>query len=262
MALIWREARELAGAGRAVGRPRTVGLGTSVWGLRPVLVTLLGLGLVLWQWPVGTVHQAVRTGTPLLPEEIYGDREVIQTFVATGDNLCEVGLRLAGFGRQNDVDLLFTLVDQGSATEVARARFPARELTESDYSVIAFPCLPHSKWREYALSITSPSAQPGRAATLWTNQEDLYLDGRLSFKGQEMPGDALFRLGYRSTVGDVVVMGLDSLTRRQPPWASDRTLYAALIALYLLTMTGAVVAAARTLAYGAGEDRQGGRRAS
>jgi len=190
---------------------------------------------VLWQWPVGLVKMATLSQAEYTIDEIRPGSEVEQTFVATADRLCQVDVRLANYGRRIDVDVYFVLRDGSSGRDLVSKRFRGRDVDGGTYHQFTFPCQEHSRGRTYILILESPQAGSMRAISALASSVDLYPQGVLTQGGRKLPGDLLFRLGYRSTVGDVIRMGFDSVSRVQVGPIDGRAAFLAMGFLYLLS---------------------------
>jgi hypothetical protein len=133
--------------------------------------------------------------------EIWGDREVGQSFYATQDKLAQICIRVATYRRVNDRDLIFHLKESAAAnSDLVTQRVNAAELQDNGWYPFTFPPLANSAYKSFYFSLESPASEPGNAITIWTNSGDDYAAGVLYFEGETGSGDLAF-ITYTTKTG-------------------------------------------------------------
>jgi len=108
--------------------------------------------------------------------EIYGAREVGQTFKSDKPNLAAVSFRFSTFGeRKNDKDVVFELRQKIEDKEILRTvHVNARKLTDHEWHEFKFMPLTDSAGKSYYASVRSPESVIGNAVTIDYKNEEVY----------------------------------------------------------------------------------------
>jgi hypothetical protein len=144
--------------------------------------------------------------------EIWGEREVGQSFYATHDNLAQICVRVATYRRVNDRDVIFHLKESADAPrDLVTQYVNAAEFQDNGWYPFTFPPIPASAHKSFYFSLESPASEPGNAITVWTNSGDDYPAGVLYFGGETGRGDLAF-ITYTARTG--VESARYTMTRR------------------------------------------------
>lgn len=125
--------------------------------------------------------------------EIAGELRPGQDFIAQADNLAGVQVLGATYGKQAAGRLIFTLKESPGATTLVTRELDASQLPDNSYWTITFPPISRTRGQHFYFYFSAPEAQPGRAATLWYNQEDAYPGGTRREGDRAVGGDLAFR---------------------------------------------------------------------
>jgi len=135
---------------------------------------------------------------PITPHGIIG-----QTFVASRDGLEAVGLYLAvtGAPRGGRVVLHLRSLEGGADShDIARVSIPVAAIASGYLNVFRFPAFPHSKGKQFYLSVDAPEPREGRGVMIWANPAPVYPRGTLVIEDNRTVGDLVMRLFYARNV--------------------------------------------------------------
>lgn len=90
---------------------------------------------------------------------VKGKRPVRQSFLGEKENLCGVGIRIAGYGRQNTADCTFRL--WRGERELAHLVVNASQLPDNQEFLFRFDPIPESRGERFTVSIESPESYLG-----------------------------------------------------------------------------------------------------
>jgi hypothetical protein len=126
--------------------------------------------------------------------EIAGSNKPGQTFVATDDNLSQVQVLGATYGRVLTGTLVFHLKAAPNApTDLVTQDLSLAGLSDNTWWPITFPPIRQAAGRTFYFYLESPGARAGNAATLWYNSDDLYAGGTRMDGNRPATGDLAFR---------------------------------------------------------------------
>ena len=126
--------------------------------------------------------------------EIQGTQQIGQTFVAGTDQLAEVQVRGATYGRALAGEVVFHLkTDPGSATDLVTQAVPGARLGEGQWWVFHFPPIAAAKGRAFYFYLDAPATPVGQGGTVAYSEGDPYLAGSRVVAGQPAAGDLMFR---------------------------------------------------------------------
>lgn len=125
--------------------------------------------------------------------EIYGERTVGQSFIATGDKLSRVDVKLATYARRNTENVIFQLREAGSTEDIVSITVNAVQIEDNAYHLFEFDPIPDSKGKTYVFTISSLKSKPGNAITIWYSTEDVYCNGTVQISDKPIEGDLSFR---------------------------------------------------------------------
>ena len=127
--------------------------------------------------------------------EVHGPNTHGQTFIARYPNLNRIDVKLATFGRENHLPLVFHLrrgsLDEANSDIVTLKVQPSQVADDSFYS-FTFPVIPDSQGQMFYFYIQSPRSMPGDAFTIWATSDDAYPEGTRTLNGKPAPGDLCF----------------------------------------------------------------------
>jgi 4-amino-4-deoxy-L-arabinose transferase-like glycosyltransferase len=108
--------------------------------------------------------------------EIYGQKEVGQTFESTKNNLSAVSFKIATFGtRENNKDVIFELRRKIDDNDVLRTVVVnARNFTDHRFYQFNFSPVVDSKGKNFYASLRSPESFEGNAVTIDYKNNDVY----------------------------------------------------------------------------------------
>jgi hypothetical protein len=126
---------------------------------------------------------------------IYGNGRMGQTFIARRNGLARIDVMLGTHKRQNDKDVLFSIVERKpEKKEVFTTRFNAASVEDNLYHRFEFPPVKTSDGREYYFFFQSPLSTPENSICVWTNTKNIYSDGQYLFNDLPAGGDLVFRV--------------------------------------------------------------------
>lgn len=164
------------------------------------LMTLgIGLGLKVSDFPVRQLKGDSPAG------EIWGPREVGQSFLGRYPGLHRIDVLVATYARQNSHDLYFRLArGPEPGIELFQSSFNAGEVQDNAYRSFDFPPLQGSKGERFFFSFHSPDSSPGDAITAWSTATDSYPQGSLYIGGTPAEGDLTFAAFYEGHPWEVL----------------------------------------------------------
>jgi hypothetical protein len=212
--------------------------------LRRGRILVLGLFvfcLVLAGWAIFSLGDEGNEFALASPEELYGERQFGQSFVASYPDLYRIDIQMSTYDRRNTHEVVFHLKNGPDAdVDVVTIPFHAGDVKDKRWRSFEFPPLPNSEGQLYYLYLESPGSKPGDAITVMGREGDPYPAGQAYVGGQPFPGDMAFRVYY--SVGPVQKMDmvLSSLAANKPAvWGSEYH-YAFLVVVYVL-LVGALI---------------------
>jgi hypothetical protein len=132
--------------------------------------------------------------SPVHVGEIYGTIQQGQTFLATADNLLQIDLLLATYARTNHQDVIFHLkTDPAASEDLVRITIPADQIADNQWFSFSFDPIPDSEGHKFYFLLESPTSQSGDAITIWSTENNAYLDGQRYVNGVPVEGDLTFR---------------------------------------------------------------------
>ncbi|MDA8240165.1 MAG: hypothetical protein M0Z67_07315 [Nitrospiraceae bacterium] len=110
--------------------------------------------------------------------ELIGDRQFIQSFTCDND-IAEIDIMFATFGRNNTKDVIFRLKDDlSSKTDLVYRRVNAAEMKNDEWHRFSFMPV-HSKiGNKYYIVLESPDSAVGNAFTVRVSDKNPYLNGQ------------------------------------------------------------------------------------
>ncbi|HET8945067.1 MAG TPA: hypothetical protein VFO59_09830 [Dehalococcoidia bacterium] len=179
--------------------------GHRLWVFAGLVVSLTGAVMLAWVLNlltgptyagVSTVREVINRNGQVMAPEIAGDVRISQTFVASEDDLEEVGILLDTFDRVNTEPIDFTLSDGNGQVQRAVQADPVT-IHNFAYHPFVFDPIPDSRGKTYTATISSAGAEPGNAFATWLGNCDCYPEGIVSINGNERPDQELvMRVDY------------------------------------------------------------------
>jgi hypothetical protein len=128
--------------------------------------------------------------------EISGSRIVGQSFMANGNGLTRIDIKMATYARTNTKDVTFYLREANSTEDLARVKINAQQIKDNSFHHFEFDPIPDSNGKSYILSIQSPESKPGNSITVWYSTNDVYPNGTALVNSTPIEGDLSFRVYY------------------------------------------------------------------
>lgn len=171
-------------------------------------------------------------------DEIYGEKVVGQSFVATADKLTRVDVMLATFARNNTKDVIFKMREAGSTEDIVNTTVNAEIIKDNSYFSFVFDPILESKGKSYVFYISSPESVPGNAITIWYSTEDVYSGGTTILNNNPFQGDLSFRTYVKYSMLDFTSSFFKKFTQ-------DTPFFIFYISLLLLTLSAVILLYAR-----------------
>lgn len=194
-----------------------------------LMAVAIGLGLKVSDFPVRQLKGGVPAG------EIWGPREVGQSFLGRYPGLHRIDVLMATYARQNSHDLYFHLV-RGTepGIELFQCSFNAGEVQDNAYRSFDFPPLERSRGERFFFSFRSPDSSPGDAITVWSTATDSYPQGSLYIDDTPAEGDLTFAAFYKGHPWEVLTSLYQGLGKNKPAlWSNGN--FALLTLAYLIS---------------------------
>jgi len=194
-----------------------------------VMAVGIGLGLKLSDFPVRQLKGDGPTG------EIWGPREVGQSFLGRYPGLHRIDVLMATYARQNSRDLYFHLVREPEpGIQLLQCSFNAGDVQDNAYHSFDFPPLERSRGERFFFSFRSPDSSPGDAITVWSTATDSYPQGSLYIDGAPGEGDLTFAAFYKGRPLEVLTSVYRGLGKNKTAFWSNGN-FALLTLAYLVS---------------------------
>jgi len=135
----------------------------------------------------GSLTEKVGSSGTIVGEIVDGGL-LEQTFFSPSENLSEVDVKLATFGRDNFCFITLQLVDDAGQS-IASRKLPCQAVVNNAYFPVKFSAVRDSANRMYKVRVTAEGAMPGNAVTIWASDQDAYPQGSLLINGRPAAGD-------------------------------------------------------------------------
>jgi hypothetical protein len=193
-----------------------------------LITTAISLGHVSLP-PDGNRVKEVETG------EVWGERTVGQTFVASYPGLYRIDIFLDTSDHTDTYDATFHLREgPQAANDLYSAHFDPGGVEDDAYHTFAFDPIRDSAGRTFYFFLSASQAEQGDAFVLWKSREDTYPGGQAYINGAPLEGDLVFLTYYEPPWFYRLITLLDRLAANKPgPWG-DKTLYILLFGAYLV----------------------------
>jgi hypothetical protein len=182
------------------------------------------------------------------------DAKVEQTFIASQDNLVQIGFWLDSYHpwdnpyldcrlfelatEENPFELSYDTIRQ-IRHEVRYKRLNGWLLSPHMYNSFSFLAIPDSKGKRYLLSIQAPEIKKGGTSILLASPIDRYMYyGNLFVNGEKQEGDLAFRVGYARSRSALIQKIFQRIALRKPGIFSYPALYYILAVGYIGLLMG------------------------
>jgi hypothetical protein len=198
-----------------------------------ILVLILVWILLLFSKKIAVYNSYLNT---VPAGEIYGEKEIGQTFKAEYDDLCALEVLMANYARKVTGEIIFHFKRGiGDSEDLLQKRVDAEKIKDNRYFRYKLPDLENSKGKNYYFYFEAPEASPGNALTVWANDDDKYLEGQKVINGEAAQGDLIFKTVYDKKLGEKVKMFLNEITREKPFPLNKDWFYVGFTGLFLLS---------------------------
>lgn len=177
---------------------------------------------------------------PTEAQQIFGDRLIGQTFVASRGDMNRLDLMFLTYGRHNtpEVTLRLLEVPANSANpleghEIFRTHFQADTIGDHDWHSFELPPIGQSAQQTYLFLLESPQAESGNAITVGGIERDVYLPGSAFFGPVPVRADIAFRVCYQTSLVEKIQILAGQITRAKPGIFGSFSLYIMGVMLYL-----------------------------
>jgi hypothetical protein len=127
--------------------------------------------------------------------EIINEDKAIQTFKPKLNGLSAVSVMLATYARPTEGEIKFRLEDNNGKNLIEKV-VSAKAILDNSYYNFTFEPILDSKDKTYRLIMWSEGSPSGKAITAWASKKDVYPEGKLTFKGDELSGDIAMKIYF------------------------------------------------------------------
>lgn len=217
-----------------------------------LLIIIVSAILALSLHRLACEGQAVNDNLPPTPsQQIWGERLIGQSFVASRNRLNRLDLFLQTYSRQNTQYVSLKLREVPSdlsnlleGVEVFNTNFSAATIRDKSWHTFTFPKLSTSAGKTYLITLQSPDSIDGDAITIGGIQQDVYPPGLafvyapdLSFSNlTPVSGDMMFRACYEMTMLEKLQLLSEQITRSRPALWGNASFYGFNLLIYGLLL--------------------------
>ena len=126
--------------------------------------------------------------------EIYGEKQIGQTFFCDKDEMDRIDVLLATYARINSGKIIFHLREKNENNDIRTITIDAKYVKDTKYHQFIFEPIENSKNTSYEFYLTSPNSSPGNAVTIWSTQENSYDGGYATINDNPINGDLNFKV--------------------------------------------------------------------
>ena len=173
-------------------------VGISIFLIPALVCTFIPLNWALKINPVAFINTykvAVIAAGDIPVGEIFGEKNIVQTFKPKLNGLAVVSVQLATYARPNDGEIKLRLEDK-EGNKLAEKIVNAKSISDNLYSNFRFEPIQDSMGKTYRLVIQAEKSYPGNAITAWASKTNVYHDGDLSFAGRPTGGDLAMKIYF------------------------------------------------------------------
>jgi len=145
----------------------------------PTAYMVTGLAITQSDQPAGLINQNI---------------SLKQSFIAENDNLADVSIKLATYGRKNNCEITLTLFDNKN-NPLAIKKIDGMVIPDNEFYKFSFNPIAQSKGKMYNIEIKS-NGTAENSITAWKSNNDVYSSGRLYINEKEVSGDLNIELVY------------------------------------------------------------------
>jgi hypothetical protein len=148
--------------------------------------------------------------------EIYGEKQIGQTFFCDKDEMDRIDVLLATYARINSGKIIFHLRENTGNTDIRTITIDAKYVKDTKYHQFIFEPVEDSKNKSYEFYFTSPDSSPGNAITIWSTQENSYDGGDATINHKPIKGDLNFKVFHTFDTSDFLSIFFWRLSRDIP----------------------------------------------
>jgi hypothetical protein len=215
------------------------------------LLALMFLGLVAIGFSF--FHQLACEGQPInnnvaptSEQQIFGERIIGQSFVAPREGLNRIDILFQTYRRRNTADITLRLLELPdetgnpfeTGTERFKTTFNAATLRDQSWRSFTFAPIVDSAGKHYLITLQSPEAVSGSAATVGGIERDVYAPGSAYLGPIPIRADMTFRTCYQMTAIEKLQVLSEQLTRDRPSLWGQAAFYWLSLGLYGVLLIG------------------------
>jgi hypothetical protein len=174
-------------------------------------------------------------------QQIFGDKVVYQTFVASRDNLDRFEVVFQTYNRANSQEVIVELREMGDGEDLAappqggvvyHTAFPASSVDNLGWRQFRFPPITNSGGRAYAIAIQSPQSSPGDAIAATGMEQDVFQPGTALLNAMPLKADLAFKSCYQLSPTEKIQLLLAQIGQNRPGVWGDSGFYLILLTIY------------------------------
>ncbi len=156
---------------------------------------VLVVGFALYEWPSSPkpVREMVfhTTSAQYPVGQITANNTVLQSFKLKGNNLDEIDLLFATYGRKNTGSVQVSLTDS-SGVNIFQQSLDVSNLRDNTFVPFKFAPVKDSSGKLFFLNISSSNTNVKNAVTVWAMRPPIPADTSLKLGGKSNPGVIVF----------------------------------------------------------------------
>lgn len=137
-----------------------------------LLMVTVGAVHAYGQWKQPIYDMTVDAAAYQNVGEISNGAEIEQEFVVHYNGMNGLLIRTSTWGRSNDKQLTYELVNVKDDSVVAEGKLKISEFVDNDYKEISFPEVKNSKENQYRLTIRGDGVDTGEGISIFTTKKE------------------------------------------------------------------------------------------